>query len=923
MSSPFRQQNLTVLLALLLAVGSMKARAQDVPAEAPAPAPPPSAPAPAPAPDPPPPADAPPGEPGEITELPKLLEAVEADYPPRALEERVTADVMLDIDLDPSGAVENVVVQGTASAPGYGFEEAAAAAVRRFRFTPAMAGSVGVPVRISYRYRFTLKPVETPPVAAPAATPAPPGAPVKPKPHIVNLQGVLLVRGTREPIAGVAVHAFKGPASAPEEAYETQTDAEGKFVFFDLSPGRWNILVEADGFFPVRSTETIAQGERTELRYYVEKGTYNPFDVLVEADRPRREVNRTSLSTTEIETIPGTAGDVLQVIQNLPGVARSQALSGQIIVRGAAPEDTQTVVEAMNIPLIYHFGGLRSVIPTPMLKGIDFYPGNFSPEFGRAIGGIIDVRLKDIAPKRFGGKADVSIIDASLYLEAPIGDKAAVAIAARRSYLDLVVTAVANNVEDLNVVTAPRYYDAQALVHYRPAPGHSLRAFALLSDDQLRLLFSNPGEGSLALTSGRLRSSTTFYRGLFDYAYTPNTKFNNTLRLSLGTDSERLQLAQFQRNSDVFSLQLRETGSYRINEYVRIEAGIDHLYQRSSYNIYLPQFGREGEAEIEGDGPPPGLEHPLSSRVKGLDSNSLGAFALLELTFGRLRLLPGVRYDMFTRARGHRVSPRFTTRYALHPQWTLKGGVGLFYQEPTPDETDPGFGNPNLKPKGAVHYSAGFEYKPFKHLTFDATGFYKTLFDVVAGSDRVIERDGELVPENVANTGKGRVLGGEFLLRHELANNFSGWISYTVMRSQRKDSRDDPWRLFDYDQTHIFTALGTYRLPRNWEVGFRFRLVSGNPTTPVAGAILNSDSDQYEGVRGRVNTDRVPAFHQLDLRIDKHWIYDKWRLNAYLDIQNIYNRANPDSATYSFDFSQKRYAQGLPIFPILGLRAEY
>src|SRR5688572_11767998 len=117
MSSPFRQQNLTVLLALLLAVGSMKARAQDVPAEAPAPAPPPSAPAPAPAPDPPPPADAPPGEPGEITELPKLLEAVEADYPPRALEERVTADVMLDIDLDPSGAVENVVVQGTASAP--------------------------------------------------------------------------------------------------------------------------------------------------------------------------------------------------------------------------------------------------------------------------------------------------------------------------------------------------------------------------------------------------------------------------------------------------------------------------------------------------------------------------------------------------------------------------------------------------------------------------------------------------------------------------------------------------------------------------------------------------------------------------------------------------------------------------------------
>jgi TonB family protein len=855
----------------------------------------------------------------EITELPKLIETVEAEYPPRALEEQVTADVMLDIDLDATGAIENVVVQGTATSPGYGFEEAAVAAARKFRFTPAMAGSAGVPVRISYRYSFTLQPVEPPPVAAPQTT----EAPAKPKPHIVNLQGVLLVRGTREPIAGVTVNAFRGPATAPEEAYETQTDAEGKFAFYDLTPGPWNILVEADGFFPVRSTETVAAGERTELRYYVEKGTYNPFDVLVEADRPKREVNRTSLGTTEIDTIPGTAGDVLQVIQNLPGVARSPLASGQIIVRGAAPEDTQTVVEAMNVPLIYHFGGLRSVIPTPMLDGIDFYPGNFSPEYGRAIGGIVDVRLKDIAPKRFGGQLDVSIVDTSLYLEAPIGDNAAIAIAGRRSYVDVLVEAAASESEDVNIVTAPRYYDAQLLMQYRPAPGHALRAFGMLSDDQLRALFSNPGDGSLALTSGSLRASTTFYRGLFDYEYTPNTELSNTLRLSVGTDSDTFRFGQFTRDTDTLSVQLRDTVSLRLNEHVRVETGIDHLYQRYSYEVLLPQFAREGEGQVEGDGPPPGLDDPISAKEDGLVSNSFGAFSLLELTFGKLTLLPGARYDFFTRASGQRVSPRFATRYALHSQWTLKGGVGLFYQEPPQDETDSRFGNPELGPEGAVHYSAGFEYKPFKYLTLDATAFYKQLFDVVAGSDRVVERDGELVPENVANTGIGRVLGAELLLRHELANNFSGWISYTVMRSERRDSPSDSWRLFDYDQTHIFAAVGTYRLPRNWEVGFRFRLVSGNPTTPVTGAILNADADEYESVNGRVNSERVPAFHQLDLRIDKHWIFEDGRFNAYLDIQNIYNRTNPEGVEYSYDFSQKQYSQGLPILPIVGLRAEY
>jgi hypothetical protein len=577
----------------------------------------------------------------------------------------------------------------------------------------------------------------------------------------------------------------------------------------------------------------------------------------------------------------------------------------------------------MEIPLIYHFGGLRSVIPTPMLKGIDFYPGNFSPEFGRATGGIVDVRLKDVTPQRLGVKADVSIVDTSLYLETPLGDKASVAIAGRRSYADVLVAAAASGQSDISIATAPRYYDAQAIVQYRPAPGHALRAFGLLSDDQLRVLFSNPGGGSLSFTSGSLRNSTTFYRGLFEYAYTPNTELSNTLRLSLGRDSDSFTIAQFTRATDTFSVQLRDTASLRLNEHVRVVAGVDNLYQRSSYTIYLPQLGREGEGEIEGQGPPAGFDKPIGSNVQGLDSNSLGAFSLVELTLGKLSLLPSIRYDFFTRAHGHRFSPRVTARYALHPRWTLKGGVGLFYQEPPQEDTDPNFGNPNAKPEGAVHYSAGFEYKPFKYLTFDATGFYKQLFDVIAATDAIVDRNGQRVPANVANIGTGRVIGAEFLLRHELAHNFSGWISYTLMRSERKDSANTAYRLFDYDQTHILAAVGTYRLPRNWEVGFRFRYVSGNPTTPPVGAIFNSDADQYEAINGRLNSDRVPAFHQLDLRFDKHWIYESWRLNAYLDIQNVYNRKNPEGVEYSFDFSKKTYSTGLPIVPIIGLRAEY
>ena len=113
------------------------------------------------------------------------------------------------------------------------------------------------------------------------------------------------------------------------------------------------------------------------------------------------------------------------------------------------------------------------------------------------------------------------------------------------------------------------------------------------------------------------------------------------------------------------------------------------------------------------------------------------------------------------------------------------------------------------------------------------------------------------------------------------------------------------------------------RQPHNWQVGARFRLVSGNPMTPVTGSVYNASSDRYDPVFGAVNSDRNPPFHQLDLRIDKRWIYRSWILNAYLDIQNLYNRANPEGLQYNFDFSDSAVQQGLPLITIFGLRAEF
>jgi outer membrane receptor for ferrienterochelin and colicin len=334
----------------------------------------------------------------------------------------------------------------------------------------------------------------------------------------------------------------------------------------------------------------------------------------------------------------------------------------------------------------------------------------------------------------------------------------------------------------------------------------------------------------------------------------------------------------------------------------------------------VPRPPAEGEVMSEFD-----LSNTIEVKLKGLSSWYPGGFAELELKpLPGLLVLPGLRFDHFSWVHENVWQPRITARWELRPGLTAKAGVGLFAQEPQINQVDSTFGNPNLKAQKAMHYSMGVEWKPLQYLTLDATGFYKDLWSMVSNSPRMIDDgSGNLKAEVYDNRGVGRVYGLEVVARHEFAHNFTGWLAYTLSRSERRDSGKPDYRLFDWDQTHILTLLGSYVLPRNWQMGGRLRLVSGRPYTPITGASFNAYDGQYYPSYGPVNSERVGMFAQLDVRIDKRWIYRNWILNVYLDVQNILNRANPSGYEYSYNYRQSTVRQELPIVTILGIKAEY
>jgi hypothetical protein len=150
----------------------------------------------------------------------------------------------------------------------------------------------------------------------------------------------------------------------------------------------------------------------------------------------------------------------------------------------------------------------------------------------------------------------------------------------------------------------------------------------------------------------------------------------------------------------------------------------------------------------------------------------------------------------------------------------------------------------------------------------------------------------------------------------------SGFLSYTLSRSERRDHADEPWRLFSWDQTHILTIAGAYRVGRSWDLSATFRYVTGNPITPVVGSVYNARTDLYTPVYGATNSERSTAFARLDLRVEKSWQVRSGSIAAYVDVQNALNRKNEEGRAYNYDYSQIGVVSGLPLIPSFGVRGE-
>jgi hypothetical protein len=652
------------------------------------------------------------------------------------------------------------------------------------------------------------------------------------------------------------------------------------------------------------------------------------FETVVTA--PPAPDGASSVGAAGANDVAGAAGDLGRALENAPGVARMAPASGGLVLWGSTPEESRVLLDGVEIPALFHFGGWRTVVPSAALRDASVLPGAFAASFGRASGGIVDVHSADADAQAHHAQVQADLLDASAGASGPLGSQGNYLGAARFGYLNYLQSAV-TSAESRALVPMPAYRDGLVKTTFDLDQGRrlTLEVFAASDRSQLALAPDSPTD-ALIYTNTR-----SFWRALAHFRQTDEAGTTDVLVFA-GTDraqlDEQLGLVPVALHSETVVMGTRIMHGLALSGQW-LEIGLDGLVGVWSIaehgSLTLPP--REGDETIFG-APPDGATgsdnwHPVLGEI--------APYALADLHWGRFALRPGVRVadalvssDRTLPPTGltppvgfsrtiWTVEPRLAMGLAATPWLALDAAAGVHHQLPDATDLSPVFGSPSLgesRAEDAV-LSAAMQRSG---LALATAAFVRELTDLPARNPN----PQPALAQELVSGGQGRSYGAQLAIRRDAApTGLGGQLSYTLSRSLRRAPGESDWRLFDYDQTHVLAAVLGYRA-RRWFAGARLRYATGMPRTPVVGAYYDSSAGEYRPILGAQNSIRLPAFVELDLRAERSWQLRSLRLTMSLDVLDATDHENAEEIIYSGDYSHHAYVTGLPLLATLGLRLE-
>jgi outer membrane receptor protein involved in Fe transport len=737
----------------------------------------------------------------------------------------------------------------------------------------------------------------------------------------------------------------------------TTTDVNGKFEL-EVQAESCELLISYIGYKTETITiETKSSRVNLDIRLVSTGVLLQEVSVYAAAEDNNGSVSTLSLQSKQIEQISSVLPDVFRSIQALPGVAVNNEFSAKFNVRGGNYDENLVLVNGAQVYEPFHIkeadNASIGIFNVDLMKSVNMMMGGFSAQYGDRLSSVLNIEYREGNRNRYTGAATMSLTHFDAFAEGPLFKNGSFIIGARKSYFEYVLSLL-----EVEEDAKPSFYDVQGVLNYNLSDVDKVQLKFIHAGDDFELKPPDEIFGPRNFT-GRLNDElvdvtesdfetsdveTKYFSNLFDIKaqtfLSKKARLNTSVSYYEQIDDEykiesgdyRFEAANqnsyfyrsdyhelFDHDLKIKTWEGKTDLDFRLTPFYDVKAGFSYLNinysQRRIDEQYhdiiqnIDSFPDTLNYRID-EGEPPQNIDAVSYKLAGYVENVLQSEDNLILNLG-------ARIDYFDINRDLTISPRISSSFKLNDGTMLRFAWGHYYQSPiyrqlaysVPSDT-------NTQSQKAEHYIVSVERSfPFGNsnsITLKAEGYYKKYSDLISS-----ERDhGGNVNYSRKNDSEGYVRGIDLYATLRL-DNYYGWISYGLLYAKEDNLTDSMGEFPRYtDQRHTLSLVNDFDLGKNWDLNLRLTYGSGFAFTPFT-ANYNSADQRWEWIEGNKNSDHLPEYKRVDVRISKEFTLWGFKTIAFLDVNNLFDWTNIVSVRYRFYNNGNPYREELELFPII------
>ncbi len=692
----------------------------------------------------------------------------------------------------------------------------------------------------------------------------------------------------------------------------------GNVQITELIPGNYTFEISAENYATGFLNDiNVVPNQNLSFSVGLQKSEQNIQEVVISkkvykttAESP---VSLRNITSEEIQKNAGSNRDVSKAILSFPGVGSTATFRNDLFIRGGSSAENKFYIDGIEVPVINHFqtqgasGGPRGIITVDFIKDVDFYSGAFPAKRNGVLSSLFEFNLKQARKDKLGYKAIVGLDDLQLMADGPLSKDQSWSglFSVRKSNLQLLFKAI-------GLPFLPSYYDATFKVSKRYKSGDELYFIGLGAIDKFE--FNNDAEktlNNLTLIDRLPKSPQWNYTVGAGYRHLAE---NGNWLFTISRNTLDNQAIKYYRNIETPENLLFDYKSQEVENKLRIDRNLSIKDVQISFGTNLNFATYKNNSIIKNV-----TQNAVNFDNLNVNLNVMqyGVYIQAAKKFfdEKVQISAGTRFDASnysgkTNNPLNQFSPRLSLSYRFAPQFAFNFNSGVFYQLPA--YTALGFSeNGNITNKNTLsyiknsHLVGGFEFNGKNNLRITLEGYYKRYKNYPFSLRNQISIAnvggdfGVVGNEPLDSRGTGETYGIEFLAQKRTLNNFYGIIAYTFGYSKFSNGNE---KLLpsSWDSRHILTLTTGKYFGKNWNIGARFRLQSGLPETPydlqrsALVSIWNINNGPVQNF-AQLNSLRGNVAHQLDIRVEKKWIFSKWQMTAYVDIVNIYGSNSPSN----------------------------